>query len=390
MYLALSIPLFPAQTLAALQPRLRGTPFAVIRQSLDNHKTPVWACSHEAEGFGIGGGMPLTDAKRLCRNLTVVKRDEAAEQHAYTALKRLLESYTPEYVLHISGKGFLNLTGTPVLRTYSAPDAARRFRAEAMEKTGMSRVALGLSVSPLLAKMLARAGTDGLRHCPLRQERSMLEEMDAGLLPRLSGQCRSDLDRYGLKTVRHVRKLSKQFLIGRFGREGERLYLLSRGIDCPDASAGRSLKETAVLPYDINDRDVLLRKLRLTVDRLCFRLKRNGLEIDRFALTIRYTDDKTVQRSFRLPAATNDFLTLAEGAEQMLWKLYTRRAALKSIRIKASRPRQETLQTDLFDTLWDRKQKDIGSCITRIRGKNKFTSILSGSNAPDLNRNGFL
>jgi nucleotidyltransferase/DNA polymerase involved in DNA repair len=199
-------------------------------------------------------------------------------------------------------------------------------------------------------------------------------------LPGLRRGVKEKLEAYGLRDVAQVRKLSRAALVNTLGAQGEKLYYLVRGRECKNKKQGaETLRAETVLPGDVNDGGMLCREARLLADKFCYRLKRNGLGVERLTFSLQYTDNKVVQKSFRLSRRTSDFLTLADCAEQALRALHTRRAGLKALRVRAARPDRETRQLSLFDTPVQNRQRDIGGCVTAIRQKNRFESIMSGS-----------
>jgi nucleotidyltransferase/DNA polymerase involved in DNA repair len=382
MFLAFQIPDFPAQAFAARHSGYRGRAFVVVRQSGENYKTEVYSCSSRARTAGIHGGMPVHLARRRCRDLAVVQRDGEAERRVLDLLEQAAESCTPQYRFQGKSRGILDLRETPLLRKYIPLAAAEYFKKEMTAATGLTEVALGMAGGSLLARMLAASAfPDGLLYCGPDKEDETLKEMSVHLLPHLSADCREKLEQYGLRNVGQVRRFSKAALTGRFGREGERLYYLCRGEDIhAEARHADPVKAKTVLEHDINDQEILRRKVRLTADKLCFQLKRKNLGTGRFLLSLRYTDNRVARKAVYLKASTSDFLTVAGRAEQAFRELYSRRVGLKSFSLVVARPTGETKQLDLFDTPWERKQKDIGSSVTKIRTKNSFTSIVSASN----------
>ncbi|MBF0433647.1 MAG: hypothetical protein HQK83_20375 [Fibrobacteria bacterium] len=387
-YLALELRQFPAQAIIACHPAYRTLPFAIILQNPGRHKTSLWACSPAAQRCTITPGMPVHDAKKKCPDLQLLPRNKIAEIRLMKATHKVMETFTPVFSFSSAGNGILDLSGTPLLRHHTPDTALQHIRQALFHTTKLSGYAMGFSGNQVLAQMLAKSAEPNQSIIVLQQnEDDTLHQMDIALLPGISSSAKTKLEQYGLKTVDQFLKLKKTALIKRLGKEGERLYFLVRKQEFSTASPGhQSLQAETVFPYDINDQNKLKRIIRLTVDKLCFKLKTKGLNTGRLTVTLIYTDNKSIQQSIRFPNCTDDFLSLATQAEQLVRDMYTRRVAIKSIHTKASLLQQETRQLSLFDTRWERRQRAISQSITHIRQKNDFQSILSASHITRPNK----
>jgi hypothetical protein len=170
-------------------------------------------------------------------------------------------------------------------------------------------------------------------------------------------------------------------LAARFGGEGEKLYTLACGMDLEEIRiADRGVQVETVLEEDINDDDELGRKVRLTADKLVFQLRRAGLQADKLVMAIRYADGKSARRTLIIRPRTDDFRILADKAQGVFPALYQRRVALRSIALEVPAPKQDTGQTDLFESQGDRRQKALGDALAKIRNRSGFAVILSGAN----------
>jgi len=128
-----------------------------------------------------------------------------------------------------------------------------------------------------------------------------------------------------------------------FGSEGEKLYSLTLGISSKSMVKPTCLLSAeTVLDRDINDNELLFRKVRYTVDKLCFLLKKNNQCVDRFQFVLTYGDNKSVQKTVAFPMFTNDFLTIAGAAVRAFIFLYQRRVSVKSVRLIVEKPAGES------------------------------------------------
>ena len=379
LYCSLEIPNFSAQALAAYNAGLRGQPFVVTCQDADSHKSVVWACSAEARDLGIFGGMPVMVVKRKFNDISIVLRNKELEASLIDEIKAVFDRYSPDFEISDKGKCSINLTKTPASRTMSMEAIAGAMRGDIVRAIPLQDVAIGLSQSRLVSQLMAkRARPSGVCICEPGTELQTLSAIESRMLPGLSSQSKEKIGAYGLKCVGQIRHLGKETLMRHFGSEGEKLYSLTLGISSKSMVKPMCLLSAeTVLDRDINDNELLFRKVRYTVDKLCFLLKKNNQCVDRFQFVLTYGDNKSVQKTVAFPMFTNDFLTIAGAAVRAFIFLYQRRVSVKSVRLIVKNPQANPGQTSLFETAWEHKQQALAEQITRVRSAIKFDSVVS-------------
>ena len=384
--LALEIANLPAQAIAAYRPSLRPQRFVVVRQSAESHKASIYACSAAALELGVQPGMPVFAAHRKWpRQLTIVTRDEALERQLTAAVAAVFDNYTPRHDVIRSGIWVLDLTGTPVQRQLTWERIGCRIIADLRRQVPDVAAAVGLSRSRLIARILARRSTPaGLATCHPGSEEAFLDATELTEIPGLSAGAREKAHACGLRQVRQLRSLPRSALVKRFGRrDGERLYALAAdaGTDGSELPLPRQkLQAETVLQRDVNDAGVLTACLRYTVDKLCHDLRRHFLLARGITFIVRYTDNRSSQSSLTLGRATDDFSALFEATSGLYCAAYRRRAAIKSMRLVATRTNSGAGQIDLFEQGAQRRQRSLGSAITAIRERQGFNAVLSAAN----------
>jgi len=415
LFCALDIVSFPAQVIAAYHAAVRNTPFVVICQDQYSHKSIVVSCSFPAQRLGIDNGMPLHIVSRRWPGVAVVQRDAALEASCCEEIASVLYRYSPEYDVHGSGVGIVNLSRTPAQRTMQAFDIGARICRDIMAAVPLSAIAAGVAATESAARIMARmTRPNGVCVCEAGREAQTIAGLDTAMLPGLSGLCRHKLVAYGLRRIGQVQMLSKEAIVTRFGLEGEKLYSMvsgstaqtivgatlrrtRRGTRHGDVSLGSPrdksfglhpcgyaeaspLRAETVLENDINDMDIIIQKVRHTVDKMCFLLKNADVQVKKVTLSIKYSDHKKSQKTVALPSLTNDFLTMAKYAQQAFGILYQRRVAIRSIMLDTKDVRPDPCQTSLFETSWEHKQAALARQIVKVRNENSFGAVVSGSN----------
>lgn len=383
LFLALEAPEFPAQAIAAWDDRLRGRPFAVVEQDPGSHKTFVIAVATEAKMRDVLAGMPLAVARRRLPGLEAVARRPDWETALGDELRALSLRYTPEAEVR-GGRVLLDMAGTPAARALRPLALARKLLRDARYIAGLRELYAGAAATRLMAQVMARLcaerGEDAAA-CAPGSESLVLDPLPPACLPGLSPQCRARLRRYSLETVGQVRALGREALAARFGAEGDKLHTLACGLDLEAVRAERGdVSAETVLPADANDDDALARAVRLTADKLAFRLRARGARADRLTLAIRYSDGKAARKTAAVRPRTDAFAVLAGLAQDLFRALYRRRVALRAISLTAPSPKPDDGQTELFATEGDLRQRALGDALAKIRARSGFGAILSGAN----------
>ncbi len=381
-FVAVDLPHFPAQAVAAVRPDLRGRCFGLVEQDAESHKTPVTALSRNARDAGITSGTPVFLARRRWPQLRIVARDPAAETRLRRDLEKFFLGCTPVYSLRSSGGGAaLDMTGTPLSRSLPPQTLGERVQ-RGLWDLGLEAVSVGVAASLTVARVLARRHQpDGVYACAEGREIATLDPLPPEWLPGLSPQARERLRKYGMASIGTVRRLDKEELALRFGSEGEKLYTLAHGLDFETAAVRRtSVIVVTILPRDLNDEEALRNQVRLTADKLGYALRRQKGQAGRVAMTLTYSDQRRVRKTAPLNRPTASFPALAREAENLFRLLYQRRVALRSIELSVAAPVTDTGQIDLFATAEAKKQQALEGAMDRIRMKRSFAAVVSGSN----------
>ena len=381
LYVVIRFDQFPAQVIAAYDRAYQQVPFVVIQQDPDSCKSTLFACSAAALQQGIHPGMPVSVITSRYPAIEIVPRNDELEHIAREELTQLLYGYTPQYAIGRDGTCLVDLTATPLQRTQSAITIAQQLKNDITRILGMTIIAIGGGVSKPMASMMARlAMPDGIRFCGGKHGHTPPSYIDTRLLPGLSGQCREKIRKYGLQSIGQIQQLPHDELRSRFGKEGEKLYALVHGIDCTTWPTPHiRIEETTRLDRDTNDMHTIIRHVRITVDKFCYAVKKTDMLVKSFTVVLVYADNKRTQKSIRLSAPTNDFLIVIHHAVSTFKVLYRRRIGIKRIMLQSGAFTPDPLQTYLFESSWEKKQKAISSKIQDVRQKMGFAAVMSGS-----------
>lgn len=224
-------------------PTLRGRPLAVGGAS--ERRGVVATCNYEARQFGIHSAMPMATALRHCPQLLVVPPRMELYREVSRQIHEIFRDYTERIEPLSLDEAYLDVSRADVLKgsaTLIAQDIRRRVR----ETLGIT---LSAGVAP--NKFLAKIASDWNK--PDGQHVILPEQVDAFVLElpvrKLFGVGRvtaSRLQAMGVETCGQLRGFSEAELSKQFGKFGQRLHQLCRGIDQREVRSDRIRKSLSV------------------------------------------------------------------------------------------------------------------------------------------------
>src|SRR5689334_1697644 len=208
-------------------PSLRGKPVVVAWKGA---RSVVCAASYEARTFGVRSAMPALRAARLCPEAVFVPPDFTRYRAASRATREIFRRHT-ELVEPLSlDEAYLdvtqNKTGLP-----TATAVAKVIRTQIREELKLTASA-GVAPNKFLAKLASdMRKPDGLFVIQPEDVDAVLVGMPVGRIPGVGKVTDAQLAALGIRTIGELREHSADELERRFGKYGQRLHELARGID---------------------------------------------------------------------------------------------------------------------------------------------------------------
>jgi protein ImuB len=301
----LSVPLFPLAARLRAEPELGAEACAILEGQ--GPQARIVAATRRARRAGLRRGHTLTQARLLLPALVTRARDPECERSAADALIEVAESFSPR--VETSGLGLVHLEigGDPRFGTEN--EVAEALAREA-ERAGLP-AGVGIA-GTRLAAAIAAGLRDGPHVVAPAHEVDFLAPLPlTRLAPALA--VATSLDRWGIRTIGDLARLSAAEVTSRLGSEGRRLHQAARGID-PTPLAPRRLREAfregMSLDWPIATLEPLLFLVRPALERLVARLARWDLGVAVLGIALALDPDGAANRSIRLPAPTRDPKTL--------------------------------------------------------------------------------
>ena len=340
--------------------------------------------SEEAYQAGIRKGMPLKQARRLCRDARILPPHPDRYERAMRDLFQEAIPYSPLIEPgEIDGHLFIDVTGTS--RLLGPPvDVAWRMYRRIRDHLGLSpiwSVAPNKLVSKVASRMVKPLGEYIVGE---GEERAFLSPLPVSLLPGIESDDLFRLREFNLFHVKQVAGLTMDQLAVPFGRRADFIYESVRGIDpSPVLPAGQKPQKISAsheFGNDTNDAAAVERAVYLLVEKIGARLRKRRKAARTLVITIDYADGLRCFRQLAVtPPSAND-ITLFEVGRTLLEKAWTRRIRLRHIRLTCLKPVHPQAQMDLFaeiPAVTEKREAVIGA-VDNIRNRFGQGSIQMG------------
>jgi DNA polymerase-4 len=225
-------------------PELRGKPVVVAWRG---KRSVVCAASYEARRSGVRSAMAATYAERLCPQAIFVPPDFTRYRAVSRAVREIFLRYT-ELIEPLSlDEAYLDVTENKA-GIATATKVASTIRQQIREELNLSASA-GVAPNKFLAKIASDwRKPNGLFVIQPGEVESFLTTLPVGRIPGVGKVTEAKLAKLGMRTVGELRTRTLEQLQSLFGRYGQRLYELARGIDenpvVPNRRQSRSRQRT--------------------------------------------------------------------------------------------------------------------------------------------------
>ena len=219
-------------------PSLRGVPLAV---GGSRERGVVAAASYEARRFGVHSAMPSVTARRRCPELAFVRPRFDVYKAVSQQIHAIFARYTPVIQPLSLDEAYLDVT-SPLLDRGSATAIAAEIRAAIRQETGLTASA-GVSYNKFLAKLASdHRKPDGLFVITPRMGPAFVEWLPVGKFHGIGPVTAARMNALGIHTGLDLRQQSRAFLAEHFGKSGDYLYGVARGVDDRPVQADRVRK----------------------------------------------------------------------------------------------------------------------------------------------------
>ena len=321
---------FYASVEQLLDPALRGRPISVGGSARGG---VVLAASYEARAFGVRGGMPGWQARRLCPSLQFVGGHFHEYQRLADEVMDVLYDVTPAIERISIDEAFLDVSGSTHLFGPPATIAAL-LRRRVREEVGLP-ISIGAARTKHLAMVASQvAKPDGLVVVDPDGERAFLDPLPVRLMWGVGPVAEQRLAGRGIRTIGELAQTPSFSLEKLLGQAvGSRLSALAHNEDprrVVTSARARSVGAQSALGRRQPSAALVRAVLGHLAERVATRLRAKDRAGRTVTVRVRFTGMRSVTRSATLNAPIAATLTLTEVAEELAWQaIHDQRGAVE-------------------------------------------------------------
>lgn len=331
MILHIDMDAFFASASLVARPDLAGLPVLIGGGS---RRGVVLAATYEARAHGVGSGMPMARARRLCPEAIVIPPDHELYQRVSGAVMQLFRTVTPRVEAVSMEEAFLDVDGVG-----AAPELiGHRLRDLVADEQGIT-CSVGIAPTKVVAKMASRAAKpDGLRVVGPGDVVPFLHSFAVGDLWGVGPSTEEMLVRLGLRTVADLAHTPRRTLQRAMGEQfGARLHDMAWGRDdgpVVPQQRERSIGSDETFDHDVDDPVQVHRRLLRLADRTAARVRAAELMGRTITLKVRFSDFTTITRSRTLREPTDVSREVYETARELYDALGLQRARVRLVGVR--------------------------------------------------------
>ncbi|MBN1350104.1 DNA polymerase IV [candidate division KSB1 bacterium] len=281
-------------------PQYRGKPVIVGADPREGQgRGVVSTASYEARKFGIHSAMPISRAYRLCPNGIYVRPRGKRYSELSRQIMQILYDFSPGIEQVSIDEAFLDVTGCLKLLG-DAPTIARNIKQRIRQETGLT-ASVGIASNKFIAKIASDLEKpNGLVIVEPGTEKAFLKDLPISKMWGIGKKTEPHIRKMGISTIGQLAEYDVKLLVKKLGKAGMHYWRLANGIDHRPVSAfgpAKSMSEERTFEYDIDDVDILKRKLFEIAEDLGCALRRKHIKGKTITLKIRLEDFSTFTRS---------------------------------------------------------------------------------------------
>ena len=331
-------------------PELRGKPVVVAWKG---KRSVVCAASYEARRFGVRSAMGATYAEQLCPEAVFVPPDFTRYRAVSRAVREIFLCHTDLIEPLSLDEAYLDVTENKT-GLATATKVASTIRKQILEEVNLTASA-GVAPNKFLAKIASDwKKPNGLFVIQPGEMEDFLTPLPVGRIPGVGKVTEERLSKLGLKTVGDVRTRPLEELQEIFGRYGQRLYELARGIDNNPVEPNRPTQ--SISAEDTFETDVLLAETEPMIRRLAEKTWAASRKESRIARTVvlklKTAEFQILTRSLTPatpPASCEDLTALALSLRERVSLAPKQRFRLVGVGLSNFREPEQELEPSLFE-----------------------------------------
>lgn len=330
-------------------PKLSGKPIVVGGQP--EQRGVVAAASYPARKFGVHSAMPMSRAKRLCKELIILPPNFKSYKIYSMIVMKILEQEA-DLVEQISvDEAFMDVTSR-ISKWEEAVEIAKSLQNKIAVNIGLSN-SIGVATNKMIAKIASDFDKpNGLTVVLPGEEKSFLAQLKPQKISGIGPKMAEKLSEINVSTIRDLSKIPVNILEAKFGKIGSVMAQWSQGIDNRPIQVSREIKSISnerTFPKDISSKNELIMVLTQLCEKVASRLIDKKLSAKRVFIKLRYYDfdTHTAQKSLSEPTDSLDIIT--DLVKELFIYSWADNKPIRLLGVGVSNfENEETLQVELF------------------------------------------
>jgi DNA polymerase-4 len=367
----LKIPAFPIAVERALSKTLIARPIVLARSA--SPRASLLSVSTEAAAFGVRRGMMLSQARRSCRDLSVIYPNPPLYKRAMSAIQKITGEYSPLVEPNRFGQNYIDMTGMERLFGKTA-SVAELLRQRLLRELRLPSEA-GLSVNKLVSRVAAfDASPSGLLEVLYGSEEPFMEPHRVNVLPAADRDTRTKLIEFNIQLVQQLKEIKIDLLLQALGPVAFQLSRQARGVD-PEPVTPPSIPPRIMLAEELkedsNEREVIECLVRRMTVEGSFQLNSRQQSACELVMSVYYSDGQTSQNSLRLRKCTDNTSVWLQIADKLLIRTVTRRVRVRRVELVFTRLSATAHQIDL----WQSVGKDRNDFVMSVKSEDALRTV---------------
>lgn len=362
-------------------PQLKGVPLIIAGQG---GRGVVSSCSYEARKYGVRSGMPTAQARRLCRQATIISGDHEAYSQYSDMVSKIVFERSPLCEQASIDEFFIDLTGMD--KYIGGFKWTQELVAEVTRETGLP-LSFGLATCKAVAKMATNeAKPNGRLWVQSGKEQEFLDPLPVRKIPYVGAVMTDRLAQLGISDIAALRQVPLKVLQRLFGKGGNMLWQRAHGKDDSLVVPYRQEKShstEATFQEDTTDVVAILATLQKMAEGLSHVLRRSGRLASCVTVKIRYSDFSTHTKQASIPHTSRTGV-LTRKAKELFGMLYDRRLRIRLVGVCFSGLAYGGDQADLFSDTEELLSLD--KAMDRIKNRFGANAVMSASALGGLGR----
>lgn len=315
----------------------------------DGNRGVVASCSYEARKYGIHSAMPVAQARRLCRELIVMRGDYENYSKYSKLVTDVIADSVPTFEKASIDEFYIDLTGMD--KFFGCLKFTGELKSKIIRESGLP-ISWGLASNKVVSKIATNeVKPNGQLEIPYGGERGFIAPLDIYKIPGVGEKTSMRLIKMGFYKARHLAEKDPDEVIRALGKSGLELWRRANGVDESPIIPFRETKSISTedtFQQDTIDMGFLESKIVRMTEAIAFELRKGNRLTGCATVKLRYTDFEThtAQRSIEY---TNSDHTLFAVAKELLRQLYTRRVLVRLIGVSFTNLIPGTHQINLFE-----------------------------------------